>query len=197
VAAAEPPITAAEPQAAAPAKRDSIPDNWAKPLQLDGVENGYQVSPGLYRSAQPTAAGLKNLKERGVKTVVTLRAFHSDRQAAGDTGLVCESISMLAWEPTEKDVVRFLKLASDPDKSPVLVHCQYGADRTGLMCAVYRVAVEGWTKEAAIEEMKHERYGFHKLWVNIPPWIEKLDIDKIREQAGLPIPQTTAAQSAP
>ena len=42
-----------------------------------------------------------------------------------------------------KDVVRFLKIVTDPESGSVLVHCLHGADRTGTMCALYRVAVEG------------------------------------------------------
>ena len=172
----------------------AVPETWATPLKLDGVGNGFKVSESLYRSAQPTATGMKNLKAQGVKTVVCLRAFHSDREVIGDTGLAYEKMPMHAWQPTEKDVARFLKIVTDPEKTPVLVHCQHGSDRTGLMCAVYRVAVEGWTKQAAIEEMTHERYGFHKIWVNIPPWIEKLNVDKLRQQAGLKDPKLNNAK---
>ncbi len=92
---------------------------------------------------------------------------------------------MKAWHPKEKQVVRFLQIVTNPKRAPVLVHCQHGADRTGLMCAIYRVAVQGWTKEEAIREMTQGGYGFHKAWVNIVPWFRKLDIDDIKVKAGL------------
>ena len=41
----------------------------------------------------------------------------------------------------------------------VLVHCQHGEDRTGLIVAAYRVAACGWTKEAAMAEAL--RFGYH------------------------------------
>lgn len=39
------------------------------------------------------------------------------------------------------------------EKTPVLVHCSAGAQRTGGVVAMYRVLVQGWTTEKAREEM--------------------------------------------
>ncbi|MCP4369159.1 MAG: dual specificity protein phosphatase family protein [Deltaproteobacteria bacterium] len=66
-----------------------------------------------------------------------------------------------------------------------LVRCQHGADRTGTMCALYRVAVQGWTKEEAIREMTEGGFGFHEVWKILPSWIKELDIESIRKDAGI------------
>jgi hypothetical protein len=58
------------------------------------------------------------------------------------------------------------------------------------MTAIYRVAVQGWTKEEAIREMTEGGYGFHKVWGNLPDCIQDLDIDSMREEAGIPPPQS-------
>jgi tyrosine-protein phosphatase SIW14 len=121
----------------------------------------------------------------GITTVVSLRDSHSDREKIRDTGLAYEHIYVKAWHPEEEDIVRFLRIVANPTKTPVLVHCQHGADRTGTMLAIYRIAVEGWTKEEAIEEMTKGGFGFHEAWVNLAPWIRGLDIDKIKREAGL------------
>lgn len=78
-----------------------------------------------------------------------------------------------------------LKKKKESDRQPVLLHCQHGSDRTGTMCAMYRICVEGWTKKDAIEEMKKGDYGYHKLWRNLIKYIEKVDVDKIKKEAGL------------
>jgi uncharacterized protein (TIGR01244 family) len=161
------------------------PAEWAQPVKLDGVPNLHKVTAGLYRSAQPTAAGMRNLKQLGIKTVVNLRSFHSDRDEIGKTGLAYEHITMKAWHPEEKEAVRFLKIVTAAERGPVLVHCQHGADRTGTMCAVYRVAVQGWTKEDALKEMTEGGYGFHGVWQNLLRWINGLDIARIKRQAGM------------
>src|SRR5689334_13434204 len=55
------------------------PSSWARPLTAPGVRNFYQVTTNLYRGAQPTVEGMKQLKALGIKTVINLRAFHSDQ----------------------------------------------------------------------------------------------------------------------
>ena len=92
---------------------------------------------------------------------------------------------MTAWNPESKDIVRFLKIVSDSNSVPVFVHCQHGADRTGLMCAIYRIAVQGWSKDEAIKEMTEGDFGFHEIWRNLPKYIRSLDIDEIKREADL------------
>jgi protein tyrosine/serine phosphatase len=166
-------------------KADDRPTKWARKLTLEGVENFYKVSDVLYRSAQPTAEGMKNLEKMGIKTIVNLRSFHSDRDEMRGTKMGYEHITMKAWHAEDKEIVRFLKILINKKNQPVLVHCRYGADRTGTMCALYRVAIEGWTKEEAIEEMTKGGYGYHTIWGNLITYIQKLDIEKIKEEAGL------------
>jgi protein tyrosine phosphatase (PTP) superfamily phosphohydrolase (DUF442 family) len=169
------------------------PELWAQPIMLDGVPNFYKVSDNLYRSAQPTAQGMKNLKKMGIETIINLRSFHSDREEIGNTGLGYEHIYMKAWHPERKEVVRFLQLVMNPKRRPVLIHCQHGSDRTGTMCALYRIAVQGWTKKEAIREMTKGGYGFHRIWKNLPKWIQKLNIKSIQEEVGIKPVQSSSS----
>jgi protein tyrosine phosphatase (PTP) superfamily phosphohydrolase (DUF442 family) len=161
------------------------PAHWAKLIQMEGVPNLHKVSDTLYRSAQPSAEGMKNLKAMGIETIVNLRSFHSDRDEIGDTGLAYEHIHMKAWHAEEEDAVKFLQIVTNPKRSPVLVHCQHGADRTGTMCALYRVTVQGWSKEEALKEMTQGGFGFHGIWENLIQWINGLDIETIKKRAGI------------
>lgn len=117
--------------------------------------------------------------------VVNLRSFNSDRREIGATGLAYEHIYMKAWHPERKEIVRFLQIVTDPKRTPVLLHCQHGADRTGTMSAIYRIVVEGWSKEDALREMQDGDFGFHSIWGNLPDWINELDVEAIRQEAGL------------
>lgn len=161
------------------------PDNWAQPIELAGVPNLHMVNSNLYRSAQPSAAGMANLQELGIKTVVNLRSFHSDAGEIGDLPLDAVHIRMKSWHPEREDVVSLLKIAMDTNRTPVLVHCQHGADRTGAMSAAYRMAVENWSGEEAIQEMTRGGYNFHSIWVNLPGWVQGLDFDGIRREVGI------------
>jgi tyrosine-protein phosphatase SIW14 len=158
---------------------------WAVEVNLPGVPNLHKVSENLYRGAQPTAEGMRQLKRMGINTIVNLRSFNSDRNEINDVNLSYEHIYMKAWHAENEDIVKFLKIAADPNRTPVFVHCQHGADRTGTMCAIYRIAVQGWSKEEAIEEMTKGGFGFHELFANLPAYIRGLDIEKIKQQAGL------------
>ena len=161
------------------------PAHWARSMQMEGVPNLHKISDSLYRSAQPSAAGMKNLKAMRIETVISLRSFHSDHDEIGESGLAYEHLSMKAWHPEEEEAVRFLRIVTNPKQSPVLVHCQYGADRTGTMCALYRVAVQGWSKEEALKEMAQGGFGFHGIWENLIQWIDGLDIERIKKRAGI------------
>lgn len=163
------------------------PDDWAKAMDVEGVPNLYKVNKELYRSAQPTAKGMENLKEKGIETIINLRSFHSDRDEIGKTGLAYEHIYMKPWHAEKKEAIRFLQIVTDSRRTPVLVHCQKGSDRTGAMVALYRVAVQGWTKDRVIREMTEGGYGFHELWDNLPEWIRELDIESVKKQAGIPV----------
>jgi protein tyrosine/serine phosphatase len=161
------------------------PTSWARPLARPGLPNLHQVAEGYYRGAQPTAEGIGELEKLGVKTIVNLRSAHSDRDLIGSRPLGYEAIHMHAWHAEDEDVVRFLRIATDPSKQPLFVHCQHGADRTGTVTAVYRIVVQGWTKDEAIREMTQGGYGFHPLWYNLVRYIRELDVDRIRREAGL------------
>ncbi len=161
------------------------PPKWAQPVKLDGVPNLHKISGKLYRSAQPSAEGMKKLKELGIKTIINLRSFHTDKDEIEDSGtdFNYERIYMKAWHPEKEDVIKFLKIVADPEKAPVLVHCQHGADRTGTMCAIYRIVIEGWAKEEALKEMTDGEYGFHEIWQNLEPFISKLDHEALKKEA--------------
>ena len=173
---------ASRPAAPATSRR---PDSWAEPVALPGAPSLHKVSDALYRGAQPTAEGFRQLALRGIKTVVNLRSFNSDRDEIGDLPLAYEHIKMKAWHAEDEDIVRFLRIVADPTRPPVFVHCQHGADRTGTAVAVYRIIVQGWTKDQAIEEMIQGGFGFHSQWKNLPIYLRNLDVDEIKRRAGL------------
>lgn len=172
-------------QATSYASGPSRPQTWAKSIRLEGVPNLHKIDNHLYRSAQPTKEGVKKLKEMGIETIVNLRSFHSDRFEISNTGMGYEHIYMKAWHPEQKEIVRFLQIVTNPKRTPVLVHCQHGADRTGTMTALYRIIVQGWSKEDAIREMMEGGFGFHGIWKNLPRWIQELDIEAVKKEAGL------------
>ena len=174
------------------------PLNWAQPVgktQLhQGLPNLFQVSPVLYRSAQPTAEGLNLLNQnlavsyglpKEIKTVVNLRNNEGDGALVIPTGVRYEQIPFDTWQVKETDVVRFLKIVRNPNNQPVLLHCKHGADRTGMMTAIYRIVEQGWRKQDAIAEMAQGGFGYHPIWSNLIRYIEHMDVVDIQRKVTL------------
>ena len=149
------------------------PVAWAVPMERAGLPNLHRVDAKLYRSAQPTAEGMTNLVALGVKTVVNLRDNHSDSDEIGGLPLAAKRIEIATWNPKVEQVKAFLAIMDDTNAVPVLVHCQHGADRTGTMCALYRILRQDWKVEDAITEMKDGGYGYHSIWYHLPRFIRK------------------------
>jgi protein tyrosine phosphatase (PTP) superfamily phosphohydrolase (DUF442 family) len=97
-------------------------------------------------------------------------------------------IPMKAWDVDERELVRFLRAATDPERQPLFVHCQHGADRTGIAVASYRVAVEGWSPADAAAEMTEGGFGFHTIWSRLARQVRALDPARLRRAVASPAP---------
>lgn len=161
------------------------PENWAPPIQVEGAPNLHKVSDLLYRCAQPTAPGFKELEKLGIKTVINLRSERSDRNLLAGTNLKYYEIPSKATQIKEADLLKFLQIVTNPEEGPYLVHCHHGADRTGLFVAVYRVVVQDWTRIEAIREMQKGGFGFHNTYTNIVKYLETFDVEKFRRALNL------------
>jgi protein tyrosine phosphatase (PTP) superfamily phosphohydrolase (DUF442 family) len=139
----------------------------------EDLPNFHQVHPFLYRSGEPTEAGLKKLKEMGVKTLIDLRAPSefpiNEPKIAKELGLNYINLVMTSKAPTEKQVDTMLKeikkAQEKPENGSVLVHCAHGSDRTGCMVGIWRVTQEGWSYDDTYKEMR--KYWFTPKFTNL------------------------------
>ncbi len=137
-------------------------------LRLPGLPNGGRVNDFLYRGAQPHPAGIQELKNLGITTIVDLRGENpaqrdSERQQAESLGIRFVSIPVSGWDPpSNEQVAQFLSLFRNNPKEKVFVHCRFGDDRTGVFVATYRMAFEGWPATQAMNEMYF--FGFNGFW---------------------------------
>ena len=157
------------------------PSHWADPLDELQVENLHRITPTLYRSAQPRIANVAALKSLGIRTIVSLRSFNDDKKVFAGHDIRLVRVPINTWSIDDAKVLRALMAIREAEKQgPVLIHCMHGADRTGVIAAVYRMAVQDWDKDSARHEMLRGGYGYHTLWRNIPRYIERLDPAKMR-----------------
>ena len=118
-----------------------------------------EVEPGFYRGARPSATAILELRDRGVRTIVSLREDDDERARVLAAGMDYVELPMTATPfgaklPTDAQVRTFLDVVGDPVRRPVFVHCRHGRDRTGVMVALWRVRRGGWAPEAAVDEME-------------------------------------------
>jgi protein tyrosine/serine phosphatase len=153
---------------------------WAAPVAASA--NLYSITPSLYRSAQLSPKDIALVKSLGIQTVVSLRNFHDDNALLNGSGVKIKRVGINTWSVGDKQVIAALKAIIDAEKDgPVLLHCLHGADRTGLVSAMYRMLYQGWSKDEALQELTQGGYGYHSMWKNIPTYINKVDIEKIRQ----------------
>jgi tyrosine-protein phosphatase SIW14 len=139
----------------------SVQHSPAKKLKVTGVKNFGEVTPFLYRGAQPSHDGFKALAAMGVDIVVDGRLSGQDSERKVVTALGMQYVS-IPWHclfPKDKTFAKFLALLRDNPKKKVFVHCRYGNDRTGMIIAAYRMAVQNWSAEEAWQEM--QQFGYN------------------------------------
>lgn len=156
---------AADSPAPAPvaAPAPAPPREIARKLSLDGVPNFGEVTPALYRGAQPSKEGFDALVKMGFGVVIDLRGGSRDgeREKVTQLGLQYISIPWHCGRPEDSTVAQFLSALRQNSGKKIFVHCKLGTDRTGMMIAAYRIAEQGWDAEEARKEM--ETFGFSSI----------------------------------
>ncbi|WP_283196203.1 tyrosine-protein phosphatase [Rhizobium sp. AN80A] len=132
--------------------------------QLTG--NFHEVIPGeLYRSAQPTGSDIATYADTyGIKTIVNLRDeertgwYRQEAAAAAKAGITLIDFPMSSSQVLPvPEAQRLARLMADAPK-PLLIHCEHGANRTGLAAAIYVGAV-GKFSEAFAEFQLSPYFG--------------------------------------
>ncbi len=137
----------------------SLASAWAG-SQNDNLPNFQKVDDHVYRGAQPTDGGFQQLAQLGIKTVIDLRDVGEHSQAdeqkiVTGLGMRYVSIPMHGMSTPKDDLVAAVQaLFSDAANGPVFVHCKRGADRTGMVVAVYRISHYQWDNKKALSEAK-------------------------------------------
>jgi len=166
------------------------PTHTSNPPRNDytGLTNFGKVTNEIWRGAQPTTAGYKNLVESGkVKSFLSLR-HGTNRDTAtlkveNIQGVRCFQVAMREWDPGQDNLrqlalaVKTLKRLSDnPQTRPVYVHCKAGRNRTGFVVATYRIVYQGWTPEEAVREMR--AYHFARPYSRVEWFLKNLDVPR-------------------
>lgn len=182
----------------------SAPPPMAQPaygqkLHMAGIPNAGKITDALYRGAQPKEVGLSELKLLGITTIVDLRGEDRDkiaweRKHAESLGMRFVHIPVSGWSPpSDEQIVQFLSLFRGQPGQRVFVHCRFGDDRTGVFTAAYRMAIEKWPPEQAMQEMYF--FGFNGFWhPSMKSYIRNFPTRLNSSPALTPLRPTTAQQ---
>lgn len=119
-------------------------------IQYDG--NFHAVEEGaLYRSAQLNKDELQRaVREHGIRAILNLRGAHSGEAWYDDEIAVANALGVAHYDyglsahrfVSNNQIIDLLGIMRGAPK-PLLVHCKSGADRSGLVAALYRLVIEG------------------------------------------------------
>ena len=166
------------PQAQADEATPARPAQWAQPVAVQ--YNLYQMSPTLYRSALPDGEAQALLENLKIGTVINFLK-EPDETWLKTPGVLQVQLPYRTNHVDDADVLAALRaIQSAQARGPVLMHCKHGSDRTGLMSAMYRVVVEGWSKEDALKEMTQGGFGESSHHKDGAAYLMKADIPKLR-----------------
>ena len=135
------------------------------------------VNDNILRSGRPLGNDLAQLQiDTGITTVINLESsadyINQEAKVTKSLGLTYYSVPFISYlPPKDADVNKVLSLLRDSTHFPVLVHCQHGQDRTGMIVGLYRVEVEGWTPAKAYQEML--AMGFTKELIPLDNYFKK------------------------
>ena len=101
--------------------------------QIDSLINDYQVKTIVSFTYTNLADEMRVTNQNGAK--------HYFMYLSGD------------GEGPDDAFLRFLQIMKNEENYPVLVHCSAGVQRTGGAVALYRMFVQNWKFEDAIDEM--------------------------------------------
>jgi protein tyrosine/serine phosphatase len=148
----------------------ALAGGWAGYLRLSG--NFHSVEGGvLYRSAQLSGAAFADhIKDSGIRSILNLRGdnkgqrwYDDEMQASAAAGIQHVDLALSAGrELTDAQLRQVSDLLRDLPR-PILIHCEGGADRSGLVAAMYQLLIANKSPEEAAGQLSF-RYG-HFPWL--------------------------------
>ena len=121
--------------------------------------NLHEIRPGVWRSNQPSPGRIHAAADMGVKTVVNLRGARSDggwrleKEACDARGVALVDFSIRSRAVPDRDTVLAAREMFRSVEYPILMHCKSGADRAGIMAALYLLLMEDAGADEAARQL--------------------------------------------
>ena len=129
--------------------------------------NFHQVAPGMYRSNQPGPSRVRAAARQGIRTIINLRGPRDDgswqleAEACARAGITLLDFTARSRAAPDKAMLHATRALFAEADLPAMMHCKSGADRAGLMSALYLLVVEGRPAREAAGQLAW-KYGHVK-----------------------------------
>lgn len=165
-----------------------------------------QVNSGIFRGARPDSLEEQRfIHNRGIKTIINLQGgdlqnkygrllpwsqpgenpdfIENERKTAILLGMSYLHSPLGSLEPVsdieDRTIDATLEFINDKTNQPLYIHCETGADRTGLIVALFRVKYEGVDVESARNEWINNGHNiFHRMFTGD---LDKYYYKKVKE----------------
>ncbi|EEF57067.1 phosphatase domain-containing putative toxin [Pedosphaera parvula] len=119
------------------------------PLTAKGIENFFQLSDRFYSGSAPEGeSAFAELKNRGIKTIITVDGAKPDVETAHRFGIRYVHLPIGYDGVPTNQAIRLVK-AAETLPGPIYIHCHHGMHRGPAGAAVICMATEGWSAEQA------------------------------------------------
>jgi protein tyrosine/serine phosphatase len=168
---------------------------------LEEQGNFHPITPDeAYRSAQLDQDELEHdIRKFKIRSIINLKGKAVGEPLYEQEIANCRKLSVKHYDlglsadkaPSSPDIEKLLKLFRNAPR-PVLIHCQAGADRSGLAAALWKVVIDGAPKSVARDQLSirygHMPFGptqvldaFFENWVT--PTTAKIDATEMTRES--------------
>lgn len=122
--------------------------------------NLHKVSEEMWRSNQPSPNQLEtHVARRDIKTIVNLRGpstrgfYLLEKERCAQLGVQLVDYQVFSRDTPKREIVLGTRALFETMAYPALMHCKSGADRAGLMSALYLIARKNQSVDKALLQL--------------------------------------------
>ncbi len=172
-----------------------VPRDFKKDIE-NAIPAFSEISPGIYRSGAIPEDVFPFLSQYGIRTIINFDDRKTiagrEERALGYFGIQTYRFPWSTLEiPPVQVIEDTLAILKEEKFRPVLMHCRSGKTGAGLMTALYRMELEGWSVDDAYAEMKEK--GFPEFSYG---HLKKFLYDYAYRESGSRAPQEGVFQKA-
>jgi protein tyrosine/serine phosphatase len=108
--------------------------------------NFHEISEGVYRSNHPTEKRFRAYAAQGYKTIFNLRGssmqpqYQLEKSLCDELGLDLIDVELDGASAPSRETLLNILDVFEAAQRPMIIHCKSGADRTGLISALFKIA---------------------------------------------------------